>query len=174
LSAPVNSLATEAALLLDAVAARLEALRPGDSSESHEKTGDQTGSAQSAESPSAGEADDRERLGPSEGVCPHCGHDASATVTCTACPLCRLLAVLRGERPETLARLVDTGLTLVRALRTLLPEPDVAGSATTPGARATAADEDEPLDSTAATAQEPSPESRRNRPRPGVERIVIR
>ena len=47
--------------------------------------------------------------------------------TCTACPVCRFLAFLRGERPETAVRFVDGALLIVRGLRSLLPEPDFPG-----------------------------------------------
>ena len=55
--------------------------------------------------------------------------------SCTACPLCRFLAMLRGERPETTAKLVDGALLIVRALRSLIPEappPADAAGATAP------------------------------------------
>lgn len=114
MSAPVGSLATEAALLLDAIAGRLESLRPGDG----------LGATAPEEVPAAG-------------ACPQCGHDPSAASACTACPLCRLIAVLRGERPETTARLVDGALTVVRALRALVPGPEGTVSPTTgPGSAA--------------------------------------
>ena len=49
---------------------------------------------------------------------------------CTACPLCRFLAVIRGERPEATAKLLDGALLIVRTLRSLLPEPDPAAAST--------------------------------------------
>ena len=94
-----GSLATEAALLLDAVADRLTGLRPDDAD-----AGDE---------------------GAEPARCPECGTVPGAP--CTACPLCRFLALLRGERPETTARFVDGALLIVRGLRSLLPEPDVPG-----------------------------------------------
>lgn len=99
MTSPVGSLATEAALLLDAVAARLQTL-------------DMTRA---------------ETASPPPGGCPQCGHDPSLTEACTACPLCRFLAVVRGERPETTARFVEGALTVVQALRAMLPAPPDAG-----------------------------------------------
>ena len=43
--------------------------------------------------------------------------------SCTACPLCRFMALLRGERPEATARLVDGALMIIRTLRSLVPDP---------------------------------------------------
>lgn len=99
MTSPVGSLATEAALLLDAVAARLQTL-------------DMTRTETASRPP---------------GGCPQCGHDPSLTETCTACPLCRFLAVVRGERPETTARFVEGALTVVQALRAMLPAPADVG-----------------------------------------------
>ncbi len=101
MSADVGTLATEAGLLLDAVAERLTAKR----------------------GPNAG--------GDSAPVaaCPTCGHQPGES--CTACPICRFLAVLRGERPEVTERWVDSALTIVQALRSLIP----ATEAEAPGAR---------------------------------------
>ena len=86
----LGTLAEEAGLLLDAVAARLEAAK--------------------------GRAEE-----PARPVCPSCGHDPAAS--CTSCPLCRLLAVLRGERPEVTARWTESALTVVQALRTAIAPP---------------------------------------------------
>ena len=58
---------------------------------------------------------------PARPVCPSCGHDPAAS--CTSCPLCRLLAVLRGERPEVTARWTESALTVVQALRTAIAPP---------------------------------------------------
>ena len=63
--------------------------------------------------------------------CPECGSIPGAS--CTACPLCRFLALLRGERPEATAKLVDGALMIIRTLRSLVPEqpaPPPAGAAT--------------------------------------------
>ncbi len=93
-----GTLATEAALLLDAVVDRLTTLRPD-----------------AADPADGGAAHAAAR-------CPECGTVPGAA--CTACPLCRFLAVIRGERPETAARFVDGALLVVRGLRSMLPEPD--------------------------------------------------
>ena len=60
--------------------------------------------------------------GETAAVCPTCGHQPGES--CTACPLCRFLAVLRGERPEATARWVDGALIIVQALRSLIPAAD--------------------------------------------------
>lgn len=57
---------------------------------------------------------------PDAAVCPECGSVTGAS--CTACPLCRFLAMVRGERPEATAKLVDGALLIVRTLRTLIPD----------------------------------------------------
>jgi hypothetical protein len=54
---------------------------------------------------------------------------ADHETTCQWCPLCRLMAVARGERPEVSERLAEAGGAVVAALRTLFdgagtPEPD--------------------------------------------------
>jgi hypothetical protein len=66
-----------------------------------------------------------------DGRCPECGSIPGAS--CTACPLCRFLALLRGERPEATAKLVDGALMIIRTLRSLVPEqptPAPAGAST--------------------------------------------
>lgn len=174
MSTPVGSLATEAALLLDAIAGRLESFRPG----------------ADPDAAGAGEIAGRE-------LCPQCGHDPSAAATCTACPLCRLIAVLRGERPETTARLVDGALTVVRALRALVPGPEgtAGGPAGDPStgdpATGNAADEAvvggadadaDAVDTGAESSSGPAPEDAQppasprsaGRPAAGIERIIVR
>jgi hypothetical protein len=143
MSAPVGSLAGEAALLLEAIAGRLESwragtggpVRPGAGEAAGTDPGDEMDSGDDAVTPSV------------PGRCPQCGHDPGETPGCTSCPLCRLLALLRGERPETAARLVEGALSVVQALRALLPEPSgaPAGNSPTPppgsgGVRAATAD----------------------------------
>lgn len=49
------------------------------------------------------------------------------TVPCRSCPLCQLLAVLRGVRPEAVEHLADATAALAAALREMLG-PDRAGS----------------------------------------------
>ncbi|WP_420124051.1 hypothetical protein, partial [Nakamurella sp.] len=66
-----------------------------------------------------------------DGRCPECGSLPGAS--CTACPLCRFLAMLRGERPETTAKLVDGALLIVRALRSMIPEAPAPGPAPAAG-----------------------------------------
>lgn len=97
----VGPLAVEAGLLLDAIAERLASMR---------------------ESVAAGSASDATSgITLVNGRCPECGSIPGAS--CAACPLCRLLALIRGERPEATAKLVDGALLIVRTLRSMLPEP---------------------------------------------------
>lgn len=49
------------------------------------------------------------------------------TVPCRSCPLCQLLAVLRGVRPEAVEHLADATAALAAALREMLG-PDRSGS----------------------------------------------
>jgi hypothetical protein len=54
-------------------------------------------------------------------------------VVCTACPVCALIAVLRGERSELAARLADHASGLVAVLRTALYEgAGIPGGGSTP------------------------------------------
>lgn len=128
-SPAVGPLAVEAALLLDVVADRLTALKPdpGASPPGSSTTAAPGGPEVTGEPPGA-TASGRP-LGP-EGRCPECGSIPGAS--CTACPLCRFLAMLRGERPETTAKLVDGALLIVRALRSMIPDAPVAPEATGP------------------------------------------
>ncbi len=133
-----GTLATEAAMLLDAVVDRLTTLRP-------EGT--------------AGEA-----AGTDAARCPECGTVPGAA--CTACPLCRFLALIRGERPEAAARFVDGALLVVRGLRSMLPEPEAAGGAEPAAGPAMSAPNGGPVN-----PDRPAPRG----PRPGgFERIDIR
>jgi hypothetical protein len=121
----------EAALLLDVVADRLTALMPG-------PPGPGPGPASAAAggpTPDAATTDEPAGSGPGrplgpDGRCPECGSVPGAS--CTACPLCRFLAMLRGERPETTAKLVDGALLIVRALRSMIPEAPPAQEAAGP------------------------------------------
>ncbi|GAA4546078.1 hypothetical protein [Pseudonocardia xishanensis] len=45
-----------------------------------------------------------------------------APSSCVSCPVCALLAVLRGERPELAVTLADHAAGVVAALRTLMEE----------------------------------------------------
>ena len=158
----VGPLAVEAALLLDVVADRLTAMKPGGAGSSAEP-GPAAGPGSSAGPDRPGGA---ERPGPTtasgrplgpDGRCPECGSVPGAS--CTACPLCRFLAMLRGERPETTAKLVDGALLIVRALRSMIPD---APEATAPTAGGAAGPGDAPT-------PPPPPPARRG----GFERIDI-
>ena len=136
----VGPLAQEAALLLDVVADRLEQLkaRPDTGTVETPSTGTSTGSEPTGSEPTGSEptsgepgpaasaagqeaAEEKGSVTPDPGGrCPECGSVPGAY--CTACPLCRFMALLRGERPEATARLVDGALLIVRTLRSLVPE----------------------------------------------------
>lgn len=142
----VGPLALEAALLLDVVADRLTSMKrsaapaagnaPAPSRE--QPTADESTQTPPNPEQAAGghPAGARSAAGPSpaapraDGRCPECGSIPGAS--CTVCPLCRFIALLRGERPEATARLVDGALMIVRTLRSLVPdapEPPPPGSA---------------------------------------------
>jgi len=135
----IGPLAVEAALLLDVVADRLTSLRPAAEPDTGWAGESPSGPPPAPPSgpPPAPPSDpptaprtaptrSEPRLGP-DGRCPECGSLPGAS--CTACPLCRFLAVLRGERPEATAKLVDGALLIVRTLRSLLPEVEPAAAA---------------------------------------------
>ena len=65
------------------------------------------------------DAADREAPGGSPtGVCSVCGADGDQTpASCTLCPLCRGIALLRSVRPETVDLLADLALSLAASLR---------------------------------------------------------
>ncbi len=135
----VGPLAVEAALLLDVVADRLAAMKPGRPDPAGDDgTGAGAAADRSAGNGQAGPAPGGRPLGP-DGRCPECG--AVPGASCTACPLCRFLAMLRGERPETTAKLVDGALLIVRALRSMIPE---APEPAVPGAGASAGSDGPP------------------------------
>jgi hypothetical protein len=56
-------------------------------------------------------------------------HIATGAPECTWCPLCQLINVLRGERPEINEKIAEATMSVVAALRALLdvatqrPEP---------------------------------------------------
>ncbi len=123
-SPQVGPLALEAALLLDVVADRLESMK-----QRTEASPDPAASQSAGDGDSAADGD-TPTLGV-DGRCPECGSIPGAS--CTACPLCRFLALLRGERPEATAKLVDGALMIIRTLRSLVPEqptPAPAGAST--------------------------------------------
>ena len=121
----VGPLAHEAALLLDVVADRLASMKraaPGTGQWSDGGATPRDGAHSAAPNgrPQSGDA-----------RCPECGSVPGAS--CTVCPVCRFIAVLRGERPEATARLVDGALLIIRTLRSLMADPaDAADSAAPP------------------------------------------
>lgn len=56
---------------------------------------------------------------------------ATGPSSCASCPVCALLATLRGERPELAVRFAEQATGLVTALRAVLEE-DVAAPAPPP------------------------------------------
>jgi len=55
-------------------------------------------------------------------------HVGNGSATCEWCPLCQLVAVLRGDRPETTEKLVAAGAAMMNVLRSVVdaqsaPEP---------------------------------------------------
>lgn len=50
-------------------------------------------------------------------------HDMGDAPECRYCPLCRLIALLRGDRPEVAARLLAAGTAFAEALRTAVVPP---------------------------------------------------
>lgn len=184
MTAPVGPLAAEAAQLLDALAERLTAIRDrrpdGDGQSAGDPPQDPAQPDPAAEPPaarpladgSAGARDQPDRItgtagaatdsdaagGPDDGRCPRCGHDPAANAACTACPLCRLTALLRGERPESTARLVDGALTVIQLLRGLLPaSPDPASPDPASPASPDPASPDPASPDPASPQQSPSP-----------------
>ncbi|MEP6561046.1 MAG: hypothetical protein ABJD68_08220 [Nakamurella sp.] len=130
---PVGPLAQEAAMLLDVVADRLEAMKraPAAQRTNADTAAAEQGAAAGGQAAAAdddampGDATDAEAASAapanSASACPECGSVPGAY--CTACPLCRFMALLRGERPEATARLVDGALMIIRTLRSMVPEP---------------------------------------------------
>lgn len=49
--------------------------------------------------------------------------DAGTSENCRYCPLCQLIAIVRGQRPEVSARLVESGTAFLDALRSLVSPP---------------------------------------------------
>lgn len=47
-------------------------------------------------------------------------HQAAAPTSCAVCPLCQLIALVRGERPEVLGKLVEAGTIALSALAGLV------------------------------------------------------
>ena len=125
----VGPLAMEAALLLDVVADRLESMKQTASAGAQPSSGD-TSAAQGTTptpDPAAGTPGTGARAS-ADGRCPECGSVPGAA--CTACPLCRFMALMRGERPEATARLVDGALMIIRTLRSMVPDPPEQASST--------------------------------------------
>ncbi|MET0863848.1 MAG: hypothetical protein ABWZ98_05900 [Nakamurella sp.] len=124
----VGPLAQEAAMLLDVVADRLEQMksRPDAAPPADPPADDGSSFTTSQGGPAAGDQESG-AAATQPGSCPECGSVPGAY--CTACPVCRFMALLRGERPEATAKLVDGALMIVRTLRSLVPEPGETAAA---------------------------------------------
>jgi hypothetical protein len=55
---------------------------------------------------------------------PRTDGEPSSSPTCTWCPLCQLLAILRGERPEATAVIADVLRATAEALHAFAAAPD--------------------------------------------------
>lgn len=120
-------LRTEAGLLLDVLIERLGALKTAAAAEADGKADGPRATGPTADAGTAAEAGTAADPGAAEtplldGICPTCGHDPTR-LTCSGCPVCALLAVLRGERPELTATLIDGALSAMSGLRALIGEP---------------------------------------------------
>lgn len=129
----MSDLRTEAGLLLDVLADRLTALKNATSTDLTGPTNDRAGSAtpeqRSKDAAAPHQHPSRLDAEPPAGVpgpCRACGHDPAGAV-CPGCPLCALLAVLRGGRPDVAAGafdgVLDGALKAVIGVRMLLGEP---------------------------------------------------
>lgn len=156
--ASVGPLVEEAALLLGAVEDQLQAWQSEQA-----RPQDRPAGADAGPGPVP--------AGSAARACPECG--AVPGAACTGCPVCRLLAAVRGEHPEVTARVVDGALTVIRALRTLLPAEASAPSPAAESGSRPGAGQSGPAPADASA----SPETRVPGERParptGVQRIDI-
>jgi len=51
---------------------------------------------------------------------PATAHIATGAPECAWCPICQLIAILRGDRPEITEKVAEAGASLVAALRAVL------------------------------------------------------
>lgn len=63
------------------------------------------------------------------------GEPATDPTTCASCPLCAVLAVLRGERPELAMRLAEQASALVTVLRAVLDDTEETSEPAAPTRR---------------------------------------
>jgi hypothetical protein len=68
-------------------------------------------------------------------------HLATGSASCSVCPLCQSITVLRQVRPETVSHLLAAGSALAAALRSVVPAAPGAG--TSPASRVQHIDLDE-------------------------------
>jgi hypothetical protein len=80
------------------------------------------------------------------------GHSANGG-NCQWCPLCQLVAVLRGDRPEVTARVAEAGAAVVAALRAIAD----AASGAAPADTVQTTGADEPTDSATGQHRRPAP-----------------
>ena len=136
MSGETRSLGVEAVQLLDAITDRLAAAqqRLGERSGGDEAPGADTEATGRNDGDEACAADRAATT--ATGPCPRCGHDpvndqqSPNAQSCTSCPICAAQAMLRGERPEAMARLIDGALAVLHVLR------GVVAGATRPAAGA--------------------------------------
>lgn len=123
LDAAVGSVAEEAARLLEALG------RPQTRRGADPRTHDAQGAPEAPEAPQAPETHDH-----ADGRADEHVHVAMGDAeTCTWCPVCRSVSVLRGVSPETLGRLADLATTAATVLAEMATRhTESAGSSATP------------------------------------------
>jgi hypothetical protein len=66
---------------------------------------------------------------------PATAHIATGAPECAWCPICQLIAVLRGDRPEISDKIAEAGASMVAALRAVIDAASSAAPAERPGSR---------------------------------------
>lgn len=61
------------------------------------------------------------------------GHIATGAPECAWCPVCQLITVLRGDRPEISEKVTDAAVSVLAALRNLVDAAAGSASAARPG-----------------------------------------
>lgn len=65
------------------------------------------------------------------------GHIATGAPECTWCPICQLIALLRGDRPDIGEKISEAGASVVTAVRMLIDAAVAQATAARPGAGGT-------------------------------------
>jgi hypothetical protein len=94
-------------------------------------------------------------------------HLATGAAECTWCPVCQLIAALRGDRPDVTEKLATAATAAAAAIRAVLDAAN-AGPAPAPGPPA-----DADRESTVAADADPVPPPTRRPRRPRVQRIDL-